>query len=51
MLMAFIEPISIPSQTISVHILIGESHAAVDDDHISAVFQNGDILADLIQTA
>ena len=35
----------------AVHILLREAHAAVDDDHILAVFQDGDVFADLIQTA
>ena len=35
----------------AVHLFIGKSHTAVDDDHILAVFQHRDILADLIQTA
>ena len=38
-------------QVHAVHILVGEAHAAVDDDHILAVFQHGDILTDLVQTA
>ena len=35
----------------TVHILVGKAHTAVDHDHISAVFKNGDVLADLIQSA
>ena len=35
----------------AIHIFIGESHAAVDDDHVLAVFQDGDIFTDFIQTA
>ena len=38
-------------QVNTVHIFVREPHAAVYDDHISAVFQNGDILTNLIQTA
>ena len=38
-------------QVHAVHILIGEGHAAVDDDHILAILQDGAVLADLIQTA
>ena len=35
----------------AVHILLGESHAAVHDDHILAILQDGTVFADLIQTA
>ena len=35
----------------AVHILVGEGHAAVNDDHILAILQDGAVLADLIQTA
>ena len=35
----------------AVHILVGEGHAAVDDDHILAILQDGAVLADLVQTA
>ena len=35
----------------AVHFLIGEAYAAIDDDHVLAVFQDGDVFADLIQTA
>ena len=35
----------------AVHVLLREAYAAVDDDHILAVFQHGAVLADLIQTA
>ena len=35
----------------AVHVLVGEAHAAVDDDHVLAILQNGDVLADLIQAA
>ena len=38
-------------QVNAVHVFLGEAHAAVDDDHILAVFQDGDVFADLIQTA
>ena len=33
------------------HFIIREAHAAVDDDDIVFIFQNGDILTDLFQTA
>ena len=35
----------------AVHVVLGEAEAAVDDDHVLAVFQHGHVLADLIQTA
>ena len=35
----------------AVHVLVGERHAAVDDDHILAILDDGAVLADLIQTA
>ena len=35
----------------AVHVVLGEAEAAVHDDDVLAVFQNGDILADLIETA
>ena len=35
----------------AVHILFGETDAAVHHDHVLAVFQDGDVLSDLIQTA
>ena len=35
----------------AVHIVLREAHAAVDHDHIPAVFQHGDILADLVEAA
>ena len=35
----------------AVHPLIRETNAAVHDDHILAIFQNGDVLADFIQSA
>ena len=35
----------------AVHILLGKAHAAVYDDHILAVLQDGDVLTDLIQSA
>ena len=35
----------------TVHILLGEAHAAVHHDHVLAVLQNGDVLADFIQSA
>ena len=38
-------------QVYAVHILIGEADAAVDDDHVLAVFQHSAVLADLVQTA
>ena len=38
-------------QVYTVHIFVGESHAAVDDDHVFTVFHNGAVLANLIQAA
>ncbi len=35
----------------AVHILLREADAAVYDDHILAVFQDGNVFADLIETA
>ena len=35
----------------AVHILLGEAHAAVHHNHVLAVFQHRNILADLVQTA
>ena len=35
----------------AVHIFIGETDTAVHHDHILAILQDGDVLADLIQTA
>ena len=35
----------------AVHVVLGEAHAAIDHDHIPAVFQHGDIFADLIEAA
>ena len=35
----------------TIHILFREAHTAVNGDHVLAVFQHGNILADLIQTA
>ena len=35
----------------AVHVLLREAHAAVYHDHVLAVLQDGDVLADLIQTA
>ena len=35
----------------AVHIIFGEPHAAVHNDDISAVFQYGQVLADLIEAA
>ena len=35
----------------AVHIFIGETQTAVYHDHILAVFQNGNVFADLIQAA
>ena len=35
-------------QVYAVHIFIGKSNTAVHNDHIPTVFQNSDILADLI---
>ena len=35
----------------AVHVVAGEGHAAVDHDDLAAVFVNGHILADLIETA
>ena len=35
----------------AIHILLREAHAAVHHDHVLAVFQDGDVLADFIQTA
>ena len=35
----------------AVHIVLREAEAAVDDDHVLAVFQHGHVLADLVQTA
>lgn len=32
-------------------VVLGEAEAAVDNDHVLAVFQHGHVLADLIQTA
>ena len=32
-------------------ILVGEGHAGVDDDHVVVIFQNGHVLADLVETA
>ena len=38
-------------QVYAVHIFIGKSNTAVHNDHIPTVFQNSDILADLVKTA
>ena len=38
-------------QVHAVHVLLGEAHAAVHRDHVLAVLQDGDVLADLIQSA
>ena len=38
-------------QVHTVHVLLGEAHAAVYHDHILTIFQDGDVFADLIQTA
>ena len=38
-------------QVHAVHVLLGEAHAAVHDDHVLAVLQNGHILSDFVQTA
>ena len=35
----------------AVHILLGKAHTAVHHDHVLAVFQHGNVLADLVQTA
>ena len=35
----------------AVHIFLGKSQTAIHNDHILAVFQNGDVFANLIQTA
>ena len=35
----------------AVHIFIRETNAAVDDDHVLAILQDGDVLADFIQAA
>ena len=35
----------------AVHIIAGEGHSAVHHDDLAAVFVNGHILADLIETA
>ena len=34
----------------AVHVLVGERHAAVDDDDLAGVFIDGHVLADLVQT-
>ena len=34
----------------AVHVLIREAHAAVHDDHILAIFQNGDVFTDFVQS-
>ena len=34
----------------AVHVVLGESEAAVDDDDVLAVFENGHIFADLIES-
>ena len=38
-------------QVHAVHVLLGEAHAAVHHDHVLAVLQDGDVLADFIQSA
>ena len=35
----------------AVHIVLGKAQAAVDDDHILAILQDGEILSDLVETA
>ena len=35
----------------AVHIVIGETHAHVDDDDVVAVLKDGQVFADLVQTA
>ena len=35
----------------AIHIFIGETDTAVHHDHVLAVFQNGDVFSDFIQTA
>ena len=37
-------------QVYAVHILFREAYAAVHHDHVSAVFQNGNVLTDFIQS-
>ena len=37
-------------QIYAVHVLIREAHAAVHDDHILAIFQNGDVFTDFVQS-
>ena len=36
-------------QVNAVHILVGEAHAAVDDDDLAAVLIDGHVLADLVE--
>ena len=38
-------------QVNAVHILVGEAHAAVDDDDLAAVLIDGHVLADLVEAA
>ena len=35
----------------AVHIVVGEAHAGIHHDHVAAVFINGHVLADLVETA
>ena len=35
----------------TVHVVLGKSQAAVDDNHILAILQDGHIFTDFIQTA
>ena len=38
-------------QVYAVHVFVREAHAAIHYDHILAVFQDGDVFSNLIQTA
>lgn len=38
-------------QVHAVHVLLGEAHAAVYHDHILAILQDGDVLANFVQAA
>ena len=38
-------------QVNAVHVFLGEAYAAVNDDHVLAIFQDGAVLSDFIQTA
>ena len=33
------------------HVLVGEAHSHINDDHVVAVFESGHVLADLAEAA